>query len=73
MIIANDVPERKLDLTAIQRSFNLYEDGKAVHFTRDTKRNLADSILTEIAKISGSAPIQGRYFWKGKEPGCTHG
>ncbi len=53
MIIANDVPERKLDLTANTTQFQfIYEDGES-RTLPETKRNLADGILTEIAKISG--------------------
>ena len=54
MIIANDVSGTETGFDSEYNAVSIYtRDGKAVHFTRDTKRNLADSILTEIAKISG--------------------
>ena len=54
MIIANDVSGPETGFDSEYNAVSIYtRDGNAVHFAKDTKRNLADRILTEIAKNIG--------------------
>ena len=51
MIIANDVSGPETGFDSEYNAVSIYtEKGAAVHLEKDTKRNLADRILTEIAK-----------------------
>lgn len=51
MIVANDVSGKETGFDSEYNAVSIYTSGGgAVHLEKDTKRNLADSILTEIIK-----------------------
>lgn len=51
MIVANDVSGKETGFDSEYNAVSIYTSGGgAVHLKKDTKRNLADSILTEIIK-----------------------
>lgn len=51
MIIANDVSEKDIGFDSEYNAVSIYtSDGEAVHLEKNTKQNLAERILSEIAK-----------------------